>query len=407
MRERWSRLRRFGTKVRPGSAVAIEPHAAHQSEGIFRLRLSPDLLTRSEVKVSVDGATVDAKTSSHNPYLYVVAHGLEPGSHELVIEAPGAKASPVPLEISTPAGGVQWRSSQHLADINTRIHEQHLDWSQFRAMSDHEVPWFDRPDAIDRAARMRDAGAINPDDYSHLVSLITEGFTIIRGAVDASELRRVRAEMDHMASTRYQGYVWGTSQRLEHTHWSYPGIAAVSDLPAVRSLLAKWYQAPAHMCQTLVYIFGSQQGSHQDTVHLTSFPAGYMNGVWLAVDDVVEGSGELFYYPGSHRAPRIYMSDVGATKVTADEDWKGFAQLLNPRWESIAQAGYERVPFLCEAGDVLIWHENLLHGGAPRVTQDQSRRSVVTHYFAQGVVAFYDSSGQAARFAADGQGPAH
>ena len=33
-----------------------------------------------------------------------------------------------------------------------------------------------------------------------------------------------------------------------------------------------------------------------------------------------------------------------------------------------------------KAGDVLIWHSLLAHGGAPRVNRSLSRRSVVFHY---------------------------
>jgi ectoine hydroxylase-related dioxygenase (phytanoyl-CoA dioxygenase family) len=51
----------------------------------------------------------------------------------------------------------------------------------------------------------------------------------------------------------------------------------------------------------LTYVFGSQQEAHQDTIHLTPFPAGYMCGTWIALQDVVPDSGELIVYPGNHR----------------------------------------------------------------------------------------------------------
>jgi len=42
---------------------------------------------------------------------------------------------------------------------------------------------------------------------------------------------------------------------------------------------------------------------------------------------------------------------------------------------------------------VLVWHENLLHGGSVRRDTSLSRRSIVSHYFADGAIAFYDSTG--------------
>ena len=153
------------------------------------------------------------------------------------------------------------------------------------------------------------------------------------------------------------------------------------------------FDAPPSPCQTLTYLFGSQQDHHQDTIHLTPFPAGRMCGVWTALEDVQPGSGELLVYPGSQRLSRVYMRDVGVAKIE-DEQWEPFKPVV-ARWgELIADAGLQPVPYRPKAGSVVIWHENLMHAGALRTDPAQSRRSVVGHYFAQGAVAYYDSSGR-------------
>jgi ectoine hydroxylase-related dioxygenase (phytanoyl-CoA dioxygenase family) len=46
-----------------------------------------------------------------------------------------------------------------------------------------------------------------------------------------------------------------------------------------------------------------------------------------------------------------------------------------------------------KAGSVLIWHENLAHGGSPRKNDELTRKSIVSHYFARGAAAYYDSQG--------------
>ena len=58
-------------------------------------------------------------------------------------------------------------------------------------------------------------------------------------------------------------------------------------------LLSCIFQAKPRPCQTLSFIFGSQQDLHQDTVHLTPFPAGCVRGVRTAIDNVVPSAGEL------------------------------------------------------------------------------------------------------------------
>jgi len=127
-------------------------------------------------------------------------------------------------------------------------------------------------------------------------------------------------------------------------------------------------------------------------VSLTPFPAGRMCGVWTALEDVQPGSGELVVFPGSHRGPRVYLRDVGLPKVRGD-DWSGFAEKVVPLWTEI-RARHPRHVYRPSAGTVLIWHENLLHAGSPRADREKSRRSIVSHYFGNGAIAYYDSTGQ-------------
>ena len=64
---------------------------------------------------------------------------------------------------------------------------------------------------------------------------------------------------------------------------------------------------------------------------------------------------------------------------------------------SLLRAPIQNTPTVVEvyrpkAGTVLIWHENLMHAGSIREDLTKSRKSIVCHYFAEGVVGYYDSS---------------
>jgi ectoine hydroxylase-related dioxygenase (phytanoyl-CoA dioxygenase family) len=153
------------------------------------------------------------------------------------------------------------------------------------------------------------------------------------------------------------------------------------------------FQCRAWPCQSLAYLYGSQQDAHQDTIHLTAFPAGYMCGIWIALEDVRADSGELAIYPGSHRFPRRYMHQAGCAKVR--DDWTEFGNTVVRQWqEDVADSGIEQLPYRPRKGTVLIWHENLMHLGTVRRNLDLTRRSIVFHCFAEGAVVFYDSTGE-------------
>ncbi|MBX3482140.1 phytanoyl-CoA dioxygenase family protein [Phenylobacterium sp.] len=255
--------------------------------------------------------------------------------------------------------------------------------------------WFDRtPEEIEaHLAALARSGAADADEIAGLRRFAENGYVALPGAIADEHLGRLNAALDHVVENRVKGYAWGSSERIESLHESYPAIRELWTHPRILRMLELIFGAPARPCQTLSYIFGSQQEHHQDTIHLTPFPAGRMCGVWTALEDVQAGSGELMVFPKSHRLPRVYMADHGAPKVT-DGDWSTFGEVIVPAWtRMIEEQGFAPTPYRAKAGDVLIWHENLMHAGAPRTDMEKSRRSIVGHYFAEGAIAYYDSSG--------------
>jgi hypothetical protein len=62
------------------------------------------------------------------------------------------------------------------------------------------------------------------------------------------------------------------------------------------------------------------------------------------------------------------------------------------QWAEILER-YETLVYRPKKGTVLVWHENLLHAGSVRKDSSLERRSIVIHSFADGAVAYYDSTG--------------
>ncbi len=255
------------------------------------------------------------------------------------------------------------------------------------------TPWFDRPDFGRTIQQRLQAGMITLHEAESLTAFVADGYLALPSLIEDALLEAVNWEIDHAIAIGYQGYVNGTGQRIQHLHDVYPSVRALWMHPLILHWLDLIFDAVARPCQTLTFPFGSEQRAHQDTIHLTPFPAGYMCGVWIALEDVQPGSGELEVYPGSHRLPRVYMCDTGCAKVTGG-DWSEFARQVEQRWQVMREeAGLEKLVYRPRRGSVLIWHENLMHGGGPRTVRSLSRRSMVTHNFAEGALVFYDSTG--------------
>jgi len=128
--------------------------------------------------------------------------------------------------------------------------------------------------------------------------------------------------------------------------------------------------------QTLNFPIGTRQFTHSDTVHFNSIPSNYMAGVWVALEDIDEDNGPLLYYPGSHKLHEYSMHDFDLEP--------GYHNYH--KYEECIQKVIEREQLQVEygvikKGEALIWHANLLHGGAPQKDLTRTRHSQVTHYY--------------------------
>jgi ectoine hydroxylase-related dioxygenase (phytanoyl-CoA dioxygenase family) len=128
---------------------------------------------------------------------------------------------------------------------------------------------------------------------------------------------------------------------------------------------------------------------HKDTAFVRMNSPMKFLGVWIALEDVSAGSGELIYFPGSHRW-EDYLFSGRFKHYDRERDGE---QVLddNYRWiyRQADQAGIEEARFLPKKGDALIWHADLAHGGANVVRESATRRSLVGHFCARNVKPLY------------------
>lgn len=151
----------------------------------------------------------------------------------------------------------------------------------------------------------------------------------------------------------------------------------------ILEVLEKLYGRPAFPFQTLNFNVGTQQRTHSDTIHFDSFPAGYMAGVWVALEDIDEANGPLHYYPGSHRLPHVTLADFGASGW--GKGYELYSSVYEPGIQNmIEDLGLVKEVARMKKGQALIWSANLLHGGEPILDPARSRHSQVTHYYFEG-----------------------
>ncbi len=128
--------------------------------------------------------------------------------------------------------------------------------------------------------------------------------------------------------------------------------------------------------QTLNFPIGTRQFTHSDTVHFNSIPSNFMVGVWVALEDIDEDNGPLLYYPGSHTLHEYSMSDFNL-----EPGYHNYHKYEECIQEVVEKEQLQPEYGTIKKGEALIWHANLLHGGAPQKDLTRTRHSQVTHYY--------------------------
>ncbi len=141
--------------------------------------------------------------------------------------------------------------------------------------------------------------------------------------------------------------------------------------------------------QGLHFERGSTQDIHQDTAYVVCEEPMKLCASWIALEDVVAGSGELIYYPGSHRLPDwLYSGRYKHYNHERDPHAEHLAHLRSLH-ERSAQKGLSLQSFLPKKGDALIWAADLAHGGSRITDPSLTRRSLVTHYTLESTSPYY------------------
>jgi ectoine hydroxylase-related dioxygenase (phytanoyl-CoA dioxygenase family) len=250
--------------------------------------------------------------------------------------------------------------------------------------------WFNRDRSITEIPLSMERA---PSEEFARMHLIRWGFAVLNHRIPQATITAFREEYEAAVDNGTLNYVRGTSTRIHLAHRLPTGRKVWLD-KTVLEFLREWFRDEPCACQTLLYIHGSQQDAHQDTIHLTPYPAGYMCGVWVSLQDIEPDSGELFVYPGSHRTPRLMTADLALEKTTSD--YSAYSVFSEAIARTLEERGLQRLVYRPKAGQILVWHENLIHGGAPRTDPSRERHSIVSHYFARGSIAYYDARGEAA-----------
>ena len=215
-----------------------------------------------------------------------------------------------------------------------------------------------------------------------------KGYAILKGFFSAEEIDAVNQEIQSLVDTKQVKFKYRTKimfaidkSKLLFDFGTNKKLLSVLDL-----LLGK----KVELFQSINFFVGSQQRSHSDSIHMTTFPYGNMIAVWVALEDITAESGPLHYYPGSHTMPYIMNHDYNNVGTETRLGKKTYSDYEDHLERIIKAKGLKKEVFVAKKGDVFIWHANLIHGGEKVIDPKSTRKSMVFHFYTTDAFCFHE-----------------
>jgi ectoine hydroxylase-related dioxygenase (phytanoyl-CoA dioxygenase family) len=215
-----------------------------------------------------------------------------------------------------------------------------------------------------------------------------DGYIILEKFFDEKTCDEVNGDIERLLAQNKIQFTNGN--KLMFANKISSSIKSVANDERLKQILTFLLDREIVAFQTINFLEGSQQRAHSDSIHMTTYPLGYLIAAWIALEDVNHNNGPLFYYPGSHKLPFLMNSDYNQGETALTLGKKNYTDYEDVLEDVIKNSNYTRKEFHAKKGDVLIWHANLVHGGAPILEKSLTRKSMVVHFYAKDVIKYHE-----------------
>jgi len=226
-----------------------------------------------------------------------------------------------------------------------------------------------------------------PQRQSELLTWSDDGYVILKGFFSQERVSQINEEVERLDKNGKAS--WVGNKMMFAIHYSEIILSASAD-PELMNMINLLMGKQMDLFQSINFLTGSEQRTHSDSVHMSTFPYGNIIAAWIALESTDANNGPLHYYPGSHKLPYVVNKDYnnsGSGLFLGDKPYNAYEDKIA---SIVTDHSFERKLLFAEPGDVLLWHSNLLHGGEPHHDKSKTRKSLVTHYYAEDAICFHE-----------------
>lgn len=226
------------------------------------------------------------------------------------------------------------------------------------------------------------------ENQKNILDFQNKGFAHIKSYLSIEEVDLINREINHLIESKRVKFRYRNKIMFAIRNSSL--LKSIGKNKNLAELLSILINGKAQLFQSINFIYGSEQATHSDIIHMTTYPLGGLLGVWIALDDTNEKNGPLHYYPESHKLPYLLNKDFDNLSTTWKLGNKNYTDYENMIAKKISDLNLKKEILYAKKGDLLIWHANLLHGGEAHLDKSITRKSMVLHYFKQDSICYHE-----------------
>jgi len=228
------------------------------------------------------------------------------------------------------------------------------------------------------------------DSQDSLKQFNEHGFAVIKDYFTENQIDAVNNAIDELIESQQVKFRYNNKKIMFAIHKSET-VRKIGYDEQLQKVLNHLVDGEAVLFQSINFVHeGSEQKTHSDTLHMTTYPLGGLLGVWIALEDIAEDNGPVHYYPGSHKLPYFLNSafdNEGTNFMLGKKKYADYEAMIENKLQDYS---LEKKLFTAKKGDILIWHANLLHGGEAHLNKSKTRKSMVLHFFERDSICYHE-----------------
>jgi len=266
---------------------------------------------------------------------------------------------------------------------------QSISSKDFKGLPVGDIPWMDKDASYEDVKQKLRSTNFTDDVKEQILAWKENGYLVLKNFFTPQLADSINKEIEDLLADKKVEFTLGNKVMFVNKQSEL--IQNIITQKSITDILSFTLGREVVPFQTINFITGSQQYAHSDSIHMTTYPLGYLIAIWVALEDVDETNGPLCYYPGSHKLPYILNHDYerggNAITVGADSNYLKYEEKIG---EVVKTTNFTKKIFAAKKGDVLVWHANLIHGGEKITNPNSTRKSMVVHYFAKDVIKYHE-----------------